>query len=138
MTEQRPLPLADETSANFWDAAREGRLAIQRCAACRCWNHAPSLACPACGSFDLACEDVSGQGRLHAWTVLADAPAPGFRDRLPLIVGVVELAEQEGLLFVANIVEVEAEELWLDMPLGVLFEQVTDECVLPQFRPMRE
>jgi uncharacterized OB-fold protein len=136
MSEHRPLPLPDETSAAFWEAAREGRLAIQRCTACRRWNHAPSLACPACGSFQLAYEDVSGKGRLQAWTVLADAPAPGFRDRLPLIVGVVELAEQPGLLMVANVLETDVADLRLGMPLGVMFETVTADCVLPQFRPI--
>lgn len=87
MKEERPLPLADETSAGFWDAAREGRLAIQRCADCRRWNHAPTLACPVCGSFMLGCEDASGksrlpintgggalgEGRLHGITQLAEA-----------------------------------------------------------------
>lgn len=138
MTEQRPLPLADETSAGFWEAAREGRLVIQRCNTCRRWNHAPSLACPACGSFELDFEEASGRGRLHSWTVLADAPAPGFLDRLPLIVGVVELAEQEHLLMVANILEAEPAELRLGLSLDVLFERVTGECVLPQFRPTRD
>ena len=28
MSEQRPLPLPDETSVAFWEAASEGRLAI--------------------------------------------------------------------------------------------------------------
>lgn len=135
MSEQRPQPLADETSAGFWEAARGGRLAIQRCGACRRWNHAPSLACPGCGRFSLAFEDASGKGRLHAWTVLADAPAPGFQDRLPLIIGVVELAEQEGLLMIANILEAEARDLRLDMPLEVTFETLAEDCVLPQFRP---
>ena len=73
--------------------------------------------------------------RLHAWTVLTDAPAPGFRERLPLIVGIVELAEQEGLLMTANILDAEPGALRLDMPLEVSFERVTDQCTLPQFRP---
>jgi uncharacterized OB-fold protein len=137
MTEERPLPLVDETSAGFWQAAREGRLAIQRCAHCRRWNHAPTLACPACGSFALGFEAASGRGRLDAWTVLEDAPAPGFRERLPLIVGIVELAEQEGLLMIANIFEAEPAALRLDMPLEVTFERVTTDCTLPQFRPAR-
>jgi uncharacterized protein len=134
MTETRPLPLADETSAPFWEAAREHRLAIQRCTACRCWNHAPSLACPACGSFALSFQVVSGRGRLHSWTVLADPPAPGFAGRLPLVVGVVELAEQEGLLMVANVLETDPANLRLGLPVEVLFEDVTADCVLPQVR----
>jgi uncharacterized OB-fold protein len=137
MTEARPLPFVDETSAGFWQAAREGRLAIQRCADCRRWNHAPTLACPGCGSFALGFEAASGRGLLHAWTVLADAPAPGFRERLPLIVGIVALAEQEGLLMIVNVLETEPAALRLDMPLEVTFEQVTEDCTLPQFRPAR-
>jgi len=137
MTGQRPLPLADETSAGFWDAARHGRLAIQRCTACWRWNHAPSLACPACGSFELCFEQVSGKGRLHSWTVLTDVPAPGFRERLPLIVGVVELAEQQGLLMIANLLDAEPAELRLELTLEVTFEQVTEDRTLPQFRPVR-
>ena len=135
MTITRPLPLADETSVPFWQAAREGRLAIQRCTACRRWNHAPSLACPGCGGFALDFEDASGRGRLHSWTVLADPPAPGFIGKLPLVVGVVELAEQEGLLMVANVLDVDPAELRLNLPLEVTFETVTPDCVLPQFRP---
>jgi uncharacterized protein len=137
MSATRPLPLADETSAPFWEAAREHRLAIQRCSVCLHWNHAPSLACPACGSFALSFQVVSGTGRLHSWTVLADPPAPGFVGRLPLMVGVVELAEQEGLLMVANVLEADPADLRIGLPLQVLFEDVTADCVLPQFRPVK-
>ena len=133
----RPLPLADEASAGFWEAASAGRLDIQRCGHCRRWNHAPSLACPGCGSFDLAYETVSGRGTLFSWTVLQEAPAPGFRHMLPLIVGVVELAEQPHLVLAANILETRVDELKLGMPLEVVFEKVTDEVTLPQFRPAR-
>lgn len=137
VTAQRPLPLADEASEGFWAAAKAGRLDIQRCGACRRWNHAPGLACPSCGSFELAYETVSGKGKLFAWTVIKEAPAPGFRHMLPLIVGVVELAEQEHLVLGANVLEASVEELKLGMPLEVVFEKLSDECTLPQFRPVR-
>jgi len=130
----RPLPLPDDASAPFWQAASEGRLAIQRCNACRRWNHAPSMLCPSCGSGDLGFEDVSGKGSLFSWTVIKEAPAPGFRDRVPLIVGIVELAEQPHLLLAANILGVDEAGLRLGMPLAVEFEAVSDECTLPQFR----
>lgn len=133
-TALRPLPLADDASAGFWDAARAGRLDIQRCGSCRRWNHAPSLACPACGSFALGYETVSGRGTLFAWTVIKEAPAPGFRHMLPLIVGVVELAEQEHLVLGANILGASVAELKLGMPLEAVFEKLSDDCTLPQFR----
>ena len=62
-TPLRPLPLPDEASAPFWEAAAQGRLAIQRCGGCGKWNHAPSIACPTCGGFALVFADVSGRGR---------------------------------------------------------------------------
>jgi uncharacterized OB-fold protein len=133
----RPLPLADDASAGFWLAANVGRLDIQRCNGCRRWNHAPSLACPGCGSFDLAYEAVSGKATLFSWTVLHEAPAPGFRQMLPLIVGVVELAEQAHLVLGANLLDVRVEDLCLGMPLEVVFEQVSEDCTLPQFRPAK-
>lgn len=130
----RPLPLPDDASAPFWQAAREGRLAIQRCTGCRTWIHAPAMLCPACGSAELGFEQVSGQGALFSWTVIKEAPAPGFRDRVPLIVGIVELAEQPHLLLAANVLGVAEADLRLGMPLMVEFEPLGEDCALPQFR----
>lgn len=131
----RPLPLADEVSAPFWAAARQGRLDIQRCTACRHWIHAPALACPACGSEELAFEPVSGRGTLYSWTVLHHSPGPGFADMLPLIVGIVELAEQPHLLLCANLLQVDASALRLGMPVRVCFEWLDSEHAVPQFVP---
>lgn len=131
----RPLPLPDEASAGFWEAAKEGRLAIQRCGECKRWNHAPSIACPSCGSFALCYEDVSGRGRLHSWTTLAEPPAPGFRDMLPLVIAVVELDDQEGLLIAANLLDADPAALKIGLTVEVAFERVTEEVTLPQFRP---
>ena len=72
----RPLPLADDCSIGFWEAAKRGHLAIQRCASCRRWNHAPGLLCPACGSDDMGFEDVSGKGSLFSWTIIKKLPLP--------------------------------------------------------------
>lgn len=133
----RPLPLVDEVSAPFWAAAREGRLEIQRCRSCGRWNHAPGLACQECGSEDLGFESVSGRGKLFSWTVLREPPAAGFRDMLPLVIGLVELDEQPHLLLVANIHNVAEEELRLDLPLKVCFEWLSPDCAVPQFTPIR-
>lgn len=134
----RPIPLADEVSRPFWAAAREGRLEIQRCRACGHWNHAPGLACQACGSEELGFEPVSGRGKLYSWAVLREPPAAGFRDMLPLIVGLVELAEQPHLLMVANIQNIDESALRLDLPLRVCFEWLAPDCAVPQFTPAGE
>lgn len=137
-TPLRPIPVGDEVSAPFWEAANAGRLDIQRCVKCRRWNHAPSLACPSCGSEELAFETVSGKGTLFTWCVLKEAPAPGFKGRLPLVVAIVELDEQPHLLVSTNIVGAAAGELRLGLPVEVEFDSITSDCAIPQFRPVRE
>ena len=45
----------------------------------------------------------------------------------------IKLAEQPHLLMVANLPGLEEADLKLGMPLQVTFEQVCNECTLPQF-----
>ena len=78
---------------------------------------------------------MSGRATLHSWTVIEDPPAPGFAAMLPLIVGIVELEEQPGLFLTANILGAAPGTLRLGLPFELLFEDVTDEVSLPQFRP---
>jgi uncharacterized protein len=133
----RPLPQPDEASEGFWAAAREHRLAIQHCGGCGRFNHAPTLACQSCGSFDLAYRDVSGKATLSSWTVVEHPPAPAFRALVPFIVGVVELAEQPGLVLATNILDAAVADLCIGMPLEITFEDIGEGVVLPQFRPSR-
>ena len=137
MSEERPLPLPDELTAPFWQATNEHRLAIQRCCKCRRWNHAPKLMCPICGSPELEFEPVSGRGTLYSWTVIHDPPAPGFANMLPLIVGLVELEEQEKLVFACNLVGTDPGSLRIGLPLEVAFADVASDISLPGFRPAR-
>ena len=132
----RPLPYPDEITEGFWAGVRARRLCIQRCAACRYWNHVPTLTCYACGGEALAFEPVSGRGRLHSWTELHDSPGPGFQNMLPVIVGIVELEEQTRLFMTTNLVNLGAARLSLGMPVEVVFEDVTQDCILPQFQPV--
>ena len=62
---------------------------------------------------------------------------PGFDDDLPYAVLVVELAEQAGLITVGNLRECAPDQIRIGMPVEVVFEAVTDEVTLPQWRPPR-
>lgn len=44
----RPIPVADELSAPFFDGAREGRLMLQHCTACDRWSFPVRERCPHC------------------------------------------------------------------------------------------
>ncbi|MEV5647091.1 OB-fold domain-containing protein [Nocardia sp. NPDC052254] len=133
-TPTRPIPFPDDVTEGFWDSIRARRLSIQRCAACRRFNHAPSLTCPACGSEDLGFEAVSGRGTIYSYTVLAEPPGPGFADLVPLVVVIVELTEQPGLLLVADLLGAGPGEVRIGAAVVVDFEEISEDCVLPQFR----
>jgi hypothetical protein len=78
--------------------------------------------------------DVSGKGTLHSY-VINHRPPPGFEDMAPYAIAAVKL--DEGPKMMTNIVGIEntPENLVLDMPLEVVFEDVSDEITLYKFKP---
>jgi len=136
-TPLKPLPLADEITGGYWEAARAGRLAVQYCPGCARYVHLPADICPGCDNPDLQWRTVSGRAELYSYTVVHDAPAPGFADSLPYIVGVVELEEQAGLLVTTNLMDVDPDDLRIGLTLDVTFEELAPGTTVPQFRPRK-
>jgi uncharacterized OB-fold protein len=132
-----PLPVADELTRPFWEAARKGQLVIQRCQESGRWFHPPRPLCTCCVSSDLAFEPVSGRGTVYTFVVMRDRRVRGFQDRVPYVNVWVELEEQPFLTVVANLVDAEPKEARIGMPVEVTFERLTEDVALPQFRPRR-
>lgn len=131
---ERPLPEPDDDlNAAFWEHCAREELRFQRCAACGSWRHLPRLRCARCGSGEFSWERSSGRGRVYSWTITHQAPLRAFAARAPYAVLVVEL--DEGVRMVAGLVEATPEVLRLDLPVEVVFERITAEAALPQFRP---
>jgi len=126
-----PLPALEPDTKVYWEACREGRLAMLRCRACRFIVHPPRPVCSRCRSREVALEDLSGRATLHTYTVNHQAWMPGLP--VPYVIGVVELIEQRGLRLTTNIVGVEPEQVKIGMPLRVAFRKMTDEISLPIF-----
>ncbi|HVN49836.1 MAG TPA: zinc ribbon domain-containing protein, partial [Acidimicrobiales bacterium] len=58
----RPAPATTRDTAFFWEALKERRLLIQRCAACGALRHPPRPMCPRCHSLDWDTVEASGHG----------------------------------------------------------------------------
>lgn len=112
----------------FFIAARDGRLAIQRCANCATLRHPPAPCCPRCRSFDWDTVESSRRCTLHSYTVV-HGPQDGAFD-YPLAVGLVDL--EEGTRLVADISGIAEDELRIGMPLEVGFAEHAHGEVLPQ------
>src|SRR5262245_49903471 len=132
---ERPTPVRDELSQAYWDGAQQGKLVLLRCTACQTYVHPPRPVCPACHGERLEPSEVSGKGRVYSWSVMHSGGNPGFEDKLPYAVLVVELDEQAGLRTIGNLMDASPADLSVDLPLEVCFERIDDDVTLPQWRP---
>ena len=128
----RVLPEPDDATRPYWEAAKRGELAIQRCHACRTFVHPPRGECPRCQSTELAPEQVSGRGRIHTFTIGHHA-ASGIPTPFALVL--VELEEQPGLRILANLLDCPLDQIAVGMRVAVTFEDVGSDVTLPQFKP---
>jgi uncharacterized OB-fold protein len=131
----RAIPAVTELTQPFWDAAKQSRLAIQRCQDCRHFNHPPRPLCDACLSDKLAFEDVSGRGTVWSYTVMHQKSVVGFEEAVPYLTALVELDEQPMLLLPTNLPGVEAGDVTIGQRVHVTFMPLDGDSVLPQFVP---
>jgi uncharacterized OB-fold protein len=131
----RPLPARPEYEDPYWDGARRYELRLQRCARCDLTRYPLAPVCPHCFSEETTWSKASGRGTLCSWTTYRQSFQPYFADKLPYVVGLVDL--EEGPRLTTNIVETSPDDLEIGMAVEVVFERVDDEVTLPQFRPRR-
>lgn len=127
------LPIIDAESAPFWAGAREHRFLIRHCNACKRNHFYPRHACPHCWSDNCEWRAASGKGRIYSYTVIYHNDVAPFREMLPYIVALIDL--EDGVRVTSNVVECTPEIVHVGMPVEVVYEHVTEEVTLPQFRP---
>lgn len=90
--QREPLPdLSDPMVAPFFAATAEGRLTVQRCAACGYLRWPPGPMCPQCQTIGNDWVDVRPTGTLYSYATYHRALNPVFTDAVPYTVGLVEL-----------------------------------------------
>ena len=86
--------------------------------------------CPHCLSIEWDAIEATGRGTVHSF-VMPQHPQFPFMD-YPYIVALIDLAE--GVRLVSNLIDIEPENAWIDMPVEVSFTEFDDGFVLHQFR----
>ena len=132
---KKPLPVLQPWSEPFWEGTRAHKLLIQECQACGVKIFYPRKACPECWSSELGWSAASGRGKVFSHTVTLGGVEAKFADDLPYVLAMVDL--EEGIRMMGNVVECDPEEVSIGMEVEVVFQQVTDEITLPQWRPVR-
>lgn len=132
----RPLPTPDALTEGFWNAAREHRLVIQRCAGCGRYRHYPQPRCAECLSDQWSWTPVSGRGTVYTFTVTHQAFHNAWAERLPYAVATIEL--DEGVRVVSDLPPGDEARVAIGHPVEVFFEDTETAdgtpFTLPRFR----
>src|SRR5688572_23419280 len=105
----KPLPLPDDDSRPFYDAAMEGKLMLMRCTSCGTQRFPSRKHCDECLSPDYEWFEASGRGVVRTFGVMHQKYHPGFASELPYVVAVIEL--DEGPRLPANVLGVRPDEV---------------------------
>jgi len=125
-------PRVDLDNQGFWEAAKQHKLVFQRCKDCGLLVHRPRPMCPRCNSMEKEWVPSTGKGIVYSWVnfVYANAAYPGIK--VPYTVVVVEMSE--GVRIISNLHDVKPEEVYVGMPVEVVFDDVADDLTLPKFK----
>ncbi len=134
----RPIPVPNEWTKPFWDAAKAGVLKLQRCQSCRQFQHPPyrdvrELHVDRARSSSRC----AGEGAIYAYTIMYHAGDKRFASAVPYASIIVELDEAPGALMAGNLLEAPYTEAKVGRRVEVVFEQLNDDITLPQFRLAR-
>jgi uncharacterized OB-fold protein len=151
--ELRVVP-TDSEHRGYYEAARQGRLVVQRCSACGRLRGVIGSSCPFCTSGEWTWHDVSGRGVIYSYEIVTQAIQPAFQDWVPYPIVLVTLDEQRDLPWrwgledeavsvrlITNLVRrddptrPEAEDaVAIGERVEVCFVELSDDMALPQFR----
>ena len=103
------------------------------CDGCDAVLHVPVAYCHRCGSWETRWEPVAGTtGVLYSWTVVSHQVHPAFP--VPYTLVLVELDDHPEARMVGQLPG--RPELAIGQAMEVWFEHVSDDVVLPQWRPV--
>jgi uncharacterized OB-fold protein len=131
----KPLPDPSPETRFFWEKCRAHELWIPYCRSCERFYWYPRDFCPHCFGWDTEWRRASGRGAVYTFAIHYRAWHPGWADDVPYVTAMVQL--EEGPRLFTNLIGVDADpgSVRCDMPVEVVFDDVSDQISLPRFRP---
>jgi uncharacterized OB-fold protein len=125
-----PPAVTHETEA-FWSAAKEGRLLVERCAACGAESFPPRGMCRSCRARAMEPVEITGRGRVYSFTVNHQRWLPGLE--VPYAIVLVEFADHPGVRVVGRLRGCDPEAAAIGMEVAVGFEPGPGGFAIPSF-----
>ena len=132
---RKPLPVIRAYEQPAWDGAKQRKLMLQRCSACKAIVYPFNSWCTKCHSFDTEWFQASGKGTITGRIIYDQAFNAGFAEEIPYNVIWVRL--DEGPLVTSNLVGGDYTTYDSIKPgtrVEAVFEDVTDTVTLTKFQ----
>ena len=120
------------TTGEFFALVREGRLVVQRCAACGSLAVPPKVVCPSCEATRWERAPLAGDGEIASFTVIRVAPAQYAADA-PYVIAVVRMTE--GVSLLGRLTGVPVDGARVGMPVRFAGSPAGAEPPIITFRP---
>jgi uncharacterized protein len=130
----KQLPETPNREKPYWEAAKKHELMAYRCVNCGTF-YSKVIHCVACDNPKMEWVKVSGKGEVFTFGIFHQVYHPGWKDEVPYNVSWIKL--DEGPLVLSNVIGCKNEDLYIGMPVEVVFDDVTPEITLPKFRAVR-
>ncbi len=138
MSYELPIPTIGTHTKPFWDAAKQGKLALPRCTDCNRVHWYPRFICPNCHSTNLEWIEASGEGTIHTYAV-QHLVFGKWAKEAPYVTAYIDLKEGDRMLTVLRGVDPEKPEaIQIGAKVKVEFEAASDDVHLPFFRVVDE
>ena len=117
-----PAPDREGLSTPYWQGLREGRLRVQRCAACGTWQFGPEWICHVCLRFDPAWTEVAPKGRIYSWERVWHPAHHALNEQGPYVAVLVELPHAGNVRMVGNLLGDPLQEVVIGAEVQGVFE----------------
>ncbi len=130
----KPLPVIDLENAPYWEYCKKHELRLQKCTGCGHIRSRISTICPGCNSMEYEWTKLSGKGKVFSFIIYRRAFHPAYENDIPYCVAIIEL--DEGPRMQSNVTDCDIEDIAIEMPVEVYFDDVSEDISLPKFRPV--
>jgi uncharacterized OB-fold protein len=125
-------PRGAMTTGEFFAGVREGRLVVQRCAACGALWVPPKALCPSCEGESWDRTLLGGEGKVASYTVIR-VPPSRLAAEAPYVVTVVRMTE--GVSLLGRLAGVPVDAVRVGMPVRFVAPPVGADPPVLAFHP---
>lgn len=124
-------PAVTEETEQFWAAATEGRLVVERCQSCGAESFPPRGMCRSCRGRTMSPTEITGRGRVYSYTVNYQRWLPDLE--VPYAIVLVEFPDHAGVRVMGRLRGCPPEEVAVDMEVEIGFEPGPGGFAIPSF-----